>query len=286
MKPYRNITQIYNSALVEVAPGVRIRRPFPGPAGEGPDPFLLLDHFGPKAISPGDREAVPDHPHRGFEPITILFEGKVEHKDSMGNHSFITGGDVQWMTAGSGIIHAEYIGPENEAQGGTINGIQLWVNLPKKEKMTKPGYQNLRKADIPVVEWEKGRARVIAGSFLGTAGPAATFTPIRVLDVYLEAGGSFEAPVEPGFTATAYVVDGEAHFEGQRPAKTGRLAVYDKKGDFAAFSSPEGAHVLFLSGKPLYEPVVSYGPFVMNSRNEILQAVKDFESGKMGTINH
>jgi redox-sensitive bicupin YhaK (pirin superfamily) len=183
MGTYRNIAKLVKATEERVAPNLVVRRPLPAHDVDYIDPFLLLDHMGPRVIKAGEEGGVPDHPHRGFEPVTFLFEGVVEHKDSQGNHSKISDGDVQWMTAGSGIIHSERMAKELTEKGGTFHGVQLWVNLPAKDKMTKPSYQNIRSETIPVVEKEGIAIRVIAGELFDKKGPAKTHSPVLALHI-------------------------------------------------------------------------------------------------------
>lgn len=279
--PYRSLAKASNSAKVEVAPGIRIRRPFPGPAGTGLDPFLMLDHFGPKPLPTGKPERVPPHPHRGFEPVTILFEGAVEHRDSLGNRSVIKGGDVQWMTAGSGVIHSETLTGGKDA---TIHGIQLWVNLPRSQKMRKPTYRNYVAKNFPRIELPGGSLTLFAGKMLGKTGPIKSGTPVLLAEIKIEPGTKLDLPIPDAWNAGIYVIAGEMQLGEGRKAKEGWFLTYRNEGEAIQVEVAKASHLLLMAGKPLREPVVSHGPFVMNSKKEILDALRDFETGKMGSL--
>lgn len=250
-------------------------------------PFLLLDHAAPMHFDPASRpRGVGQHPHRGFETVTIVYQGEVEHRDSTGAGGRIGPGDVQWMTAGGGIVHEEFHSREFTARGGTIEMVQLWVNLPAKDKMTPPRYQTLLDAGIPSVELPggEGRVRVIAGNFGGQHGPALTFTPMNVWDVRIDQGGigRFEAP--EGHTLALVVLRGTVMINGNAVAREGQLVHLDREGGSVEIEANSDATVLWLSGEPIDEPVVGYGPFVMNSEAEIRQAITDFNEGRFGRI--
>lgn len=249
-------------------------------------PFLLLDYAGPVNFGPSQqRRGVGEHPHRGFETVTIVYSGEVEHKDSAGGGGSIGPGDVQWMTAGAGIVHQEYHGTEFAARGGPFEMIQLWVNLPAKDKMTQPRYQNITDAQIPRVDLAGGAGsiRVIAGTYDGQTGPAMTFSPVNLWDVRAKAGHRLEFRVPANETAALFVLKGAIQL-GDESIGEAELAVLERNGDSFEFEATEDATVLVLNGRPLEEPVVGYGPFVMNSDDEILQAVADFQAGKMGQV--
>jgi len=285
MKAYRNVAKIIRATEEQVAPNLAVRRPLPAQDLDYIDPFLLLDHMGPRVIRAGEEGGVPDHPHRGFEPVTFLFEGVVEHKDSQGNHSKISGGDVQWMTAGSGIIHSERMAKELTEKGGTFHGVQLWMNLPAKDKMTKPGYQNIRSETIPVVEREGVGIRVIAGEILGKKGPAKTHSPVLALHIKMEKDSEAEIPVNSDHNAFYYVLDGQVKLGKGQSAEPGQLVLFEREQGAIRIEASAKTGILFLAGKPLNEPVASYGPFVMSSQEEIRQAINDYRSGKMGRID-
>lgn len=247
-------------------------------------PFLLLDYGAPEEFAPsGQRRGVGEHPHRGFETVTIAYQGGVEHRDSAGNHGTIGPGDVQWMTAASGIVHEEWHEREFTRRGGTMEMAQLWVNLPAKHKMAAPAYQDIRSAQIPVVDVGTGSSvRVIAGEFRGTKGPARTFTPINVWDARLKAGGRVELDLPDGHTALLAVLRGKVSINGDESAGPAELAILERAGTRVVLEAGEDATVLVLSGEPIDEPVVGHGPFVMNTPDEIRQAFSDFHSGRLG----
>nr|WP_175803133.1 pirin family protein [Burkholderia anthina] len=248
-------------------------------------PFLLLDYAGPHHFTPThSRRGVGTHPHRGFETVTIVYDGEVEHRDSTGHGGIIGPGDVQWMTAGDGIIHEEYHSPAFAKAGGLLRSVQLWVDLPAKDKMRPAGYQGITATEIPDVELPggAGRARVIAGELFGTKGPARTFTPINVWDVWLnrEADATFTLP--KGHTAMLFVVSGDVTVNGAENASEAEMLLLSRDGDTVHLHSKGEATILVLTGEPLNEPIVGYGPFVMNSEAEIRQAIDDFNSGRFG----
>jgi quercetin 2,3-dioxygenase len=250
-------------------------------------PFLLLDYAAPYEFAPGDaRRGVGAHPHRGFETVTIVYEGELEHRDSSGGGGLIGPGDVQWMTAGRGIVHEEFHAPAFVRRGGTLHMVQLWVNLRAADKMAPPAYQTLLAQDIPVVALPKaaGRVHVIAGAFGERRGPARTFTPMHVWNVEAAAGATVELPVPDGHTTTFLVVQGRVEVAG-REANHGDLAVFARTGDAITFRAVERSRVLLLAGEPIDEPMVGHGPFVMNTFEEIRQAFDDYQSGRMGGLD-
>jgi hypothetical protein len=265
------------------APGLIVDRPFPGPELDHLDPFLMLDHFGPDVIAPGEQGGLNPHPHRGFETVTIMLEGALEHQDSQGNRGIIGPGDVQWMTAGRGVVHAEYREAEFARRGGRLQGIQLWVNLPRVHKMHEPRYQDLGAAHIPVVALERGRARVIAGTYRGVSGPARTFTDLAVLHLELDAGAQAQVPLAIGWTAGAYVIRGAVASNGERIGER-ELGAFSSQAGAVELTAQMPSEVLLLAGAPIGEPVVSWGPFVMNTREEIAQAQRDYALGRMGNL--
>jgi redox-sensitive bicupin YhaK (pirin superfamily) len=250
-------------------------------------PFLLLDYAGPVEFPPTrQRRGVGEHPHRGFETVTIVYSGEVEHRDSAGGGGIIAAGDVQWMTAAGGIVHEEFHGPEFAKSGGLFEVIQLWVNLPARDKLAPPGYQALSREQIPQVELAAGGGalRVIAGDYDGHAGPARTFTPMNIWDVRLRAGKRVEFTVPADYTTALFVLRGEIALAGGERVGEAQLAVLERAGERFAIEAGEDATVLVLNGQAIAEPVVGYGPFVMNSREEISQAIADYQSGRMGRI--
>jgi hypothetical protein len=248
-----------------------------------PSPFLLLDYAGPAEFAPATRpRGVGEHPHRGFETVTVVYQGEVAHRDSAGNSGRIGPGEVQWMTAASGVVHEEKHSPEFTRRGGTLEMIQLWVNLPARFKMRPPRYQTLLDAQIPAVELPGGSVRVIAGDFAGARGPAQTFTPINLWDLRLRAGESVELPLPEGHSAALLVLKGVASLEGSARAKHAEIAIFDPSGESIAVRAEEDLTALVLSGEPIHEPVVGYGPFVMNTEAEIDQAIADYQAGRFG----
>jgi redox-sensitive bicupin YhaK (pirin superfamily) len=269
-----------------VGDGFPVRSLFSYHEGSEFDPFLLLDYGGPYQFAPADSpRGVGEHPHRGFETVTIVYQGELAHRDSSGSHGSIGPGDVQWMTAAAGVVHEEFHSERFTREGGTLEMVQLWVNLPAKEKMSRPHYQAIVDSQIPQVTLPNGAGsvRVIAGEFLGTRGAAKTFTPINVWDVQLSAGGAAELRVPEGHTALMVVQSGNVTVNGQA-MKAVELALLDRNGEQISLRAEAAARVLMLSGQPLDEPVVGHGPFVMNSREEIQQAVVDYQAGRMGRL--
>ena len=257
--------------------GVPIRRGFPTPSVDLVNPFLLLDHMGPLTLRAGDTTGFPDHPHRGFETVTYLLEGQFQHKDSFGNRGLLGPGDVQWMTAGSGLVHSEMPGPDLVKTGGTLQGFQLWVNLPRKDKMTTPRYQELKAAEIPQASESGVEARVLTGESLGTRGAIDTRSPMLYVHLTIQPGASHTQSVPRSWNVFAY------HFRGPRE---GKLDIFARDGDEVTLKNDGAAvdDVLLIGGEPIEEPIARYGPFVMNTRDEIIQAMDDYRSGKMGEI--
>ncbi|MCA7989649.1 pirin family protein [Burkholderia cepacia] len=252
-------------------------------------PFLLLDYAGPATFEPGSASAprgVGQHPHRGFETVTIVYDGEVAHRDSTGAGGVIGPGDVQWMTAASGILHEEFHSEGFTKRGGPLEMVQLWVNLPARDKMGAPAYQTLLDADIPVVELPDGagRARIIAGELDGRRGPARTHTPIDVWDVRLVAGGHARFPVAEGRTLAVVVLSGTVQVNGETVAREAQFVQLGRDGSDVEIEANGDAKLLILSGEPIDEPVVGYGPFVMNSQAEIRTAIEDFNNGRFGQM--
>lgn len=248
-------------------------------------PFLLLDYGGPAEFTPtNERRGVGEHPHRGFETVTIVYDGEVEHRDSTGGGGTIGRGDVQWMTAASGVVHQEYHGAGFAKRGGRFEMIQLWINLAAKDKMAKPRYQNIPDASIPNLALENGGSvRVIAGAYDDAKGPAKTFSEMNVWDVTLNAGTNQVLPALDKHTTALFVLRGKLRTEAET-VSAGELAVFERSGADVEVYALEETRLLFLSGAPIEEPIVAYGPFVMNTRAEIQQAIVDYQSGRMGNI--
>jgi redox-sensitive bicupin YhaK (pirin superfamily) len=281
----RSVAQLVHATPQVEGEGMIVTRPFPTARLDQLDPFLLLDRLGPVAHGPGEARGAPDHPHRGFETVTYILDGAIEHEDSQGNRGRIGPGDVQWMTAGSGVIHSELPSEELLRDGGRLHGFQLWVNLPRRDKMMKPRYQELRAAEIPTATSADGKVTVtvIAGESLGTRATIDTRTPIMYLHVRIGEGGTFTQAIPETYNAFAFVINGEVT-SGDRTARENDLVVFDRNGDEVAFATKGGAELLLIGGVPLNEPVARYGPFVMNTAGEIRKAMMDYQSGHFGEI--
>lgn len=255
--------------------------------GRHVSPFLLADYAGPARFEPAEApRGVGEHPHRGFETVTIVYQGELEHRDSTGNGGRIGAGDVQWMTAGSGILHEEFHSHDFTRKGGTLEMVQLWVNLPARDKMTPPGYQTLLAKDIPVVELPDGAGtlRVIAGEYEGRRGAARTFTPVDVWDLRLHRDGRAELSLPDGHTAILLVLNGTVLVNGSEVARAANVVLLGREGSDVSIEANNEATVLLLSGRPIDEPVAWQGPFVMNTTDELRQAFVDFQSGRFGAM--
>jgi redox-sensitive bicupin YhaK (pirin superfamily) len=289
-RPVRSVTTAPQGLEGE---GFPVRRAFAGIAAAVLDPFIMMDQMGEVEYQPGEPKGTSWHPHRGFETVTYIVDGAFQHQDSHGGGGMITDGATQWMTAGGGILHIETPPAELVVSGGTFHGIQLWVNLPGKDKMTTPAYQNLDGSDVTLLSSADGGAllRVIAGEVAGHAGPGSTRTPISLVHASISPGAVLSLPWRPEFNALVYVLSGDGRVGAEgRPVHTGQTAVLGA-GDrltVRADDVQEGRHpnleVLLLGGEPIREPVAQYGPFVMNTREQLVQAVEDFQSGRFGQI--
>ncbi|MGN6346063.1 MAG: pirin family protein [Candidatus Nitrosocosmicus sp.] len=274
--------------------GFIVHRPFPSYSLSEFDPFLLLDEMGPMNLKPGEAKGAPDHPHRGFETVTYMLSGKFEHKDSRGNSGKLNPGDVQWMTTGSGVIHSEMPSKDFTNNGGRLHGLQLWINLPKKDKMSSPHYQDISSVKIPVVKMQdgKGSVRVIAGKAFDTQSVIDTKIPIVYLHFTLEPDSNeVIQPVPDTFNAFAYIISGEGHFgKDKTHAHRGQMVIFNTDGEDITIKADENTkeklEVLLIAGKPINEPIARYGPFVMNTKDEIYEAIRDYQSGRLGTISH
>jgi quercetin 2,3-dioxygenase len=283
----RETSRIVTAHRQREGAGFIVRRPFPTQGLDLVDPFLLLDEMGPVDYGPGEAVGAPDHPHRGFETITYMLEGQFEHEDSAGHKGVLRPGDVQWMTAGAGIVHSEMPSREIRDKGGRVHGFQIWVNLPAKLKMTRPRYQEVAGSEIPQAASADGRARVrvVAGEALGVNAVIDTYIPIVYQDWTLEAQADVTLALAREQQALAYVFQGSALVGNEGKAvREGQLALFGP-GDAVRLRGAEGGgRLLLLAGVPTGEPVARYGPFVMNTQEEIVQAVRDYQSGKMGEI--
>lgn len=271
-----------------VGDGFDVHGFFPhGPlTGERMSPFFLLDYNALTDFPPREEPfGVGPHPHRGFETVTIAYKGKVAHHDSRGNGGVIGEGDVQWMTAGSGLLHKEYHEQEYNRQGGPFQMVQLWVNLPAKDKMTEPKYQAITNVEMGRVALDQGGVvEIIAGAFAGVKGPAATFSPVHLYNLKMKKGERVELEFPEGYTTAILAMDGSATFNDSDSLSTNNLALFEREGKHITVDADEDNVLLVMSGEPLNEPIAQYGPFLMNTREEILQAMSDFQAGKFGNL--
>src|SRR2546422_60919 len=288
----RTVAGVVNSIETLEGGGFLVRRPFPQASFSEFDPFLLRDEMGPMEVAAGEAKGAPDHPHRGFETVTYLLSGDMEHKDSRGHAGRLRPGDVQWMTAGAGVVHSEMPSREFAREGGRMHGFQLWVNLPKRDKMMKPRYQEIPSSHIPkaISADSLVTVSVIAGEAMGQKAVIETHTPIIYLHYRIKPGGAVTQKVPGAYNAFAYIVEGEGLFgaEGEHAAD-GQMVLFAQDGDEVRIENPANAkatlEVLLIAGVPLNEPVARYGPFVMNTEAEIRQAIEDYRQGRMGEIN-
>lgn len=285
----KNILGIYNAPRTHwVGDGFPVRSLFSYQNhGKHLSPFLLFDYAGPTEFTPTEQpRGVGEHPHRGFETVTIVYKGEVAHRDSTGQGGVIGPGDVQWMTAGSGILHEEFHSQAFSHSGGILEMVQLWVNLPAKHKMTHPGYQAILNQDIPTAYLPNaaGTVRVIAGEFDGYTGPARTFSPMEVWDIRLLQGGIGKFTLPAGWSVAIAVLHGTISVNDRENAREAQLLVLDKDGQNLSIKAGSDAVLLLLSGKPINEPIAGHGPFVMNTTQEITQAIDAFNSGRFGLL--
>ncbi|NLU93832.1 pirin family protein [Chitinophaga sp. Ak27] len=289
MNTQKHVNQIVKAAAPHmVGDGFRVQSTLPGGTRSENNrisPFIMMDYAAPNYIPPSPRpRGVGEHPHKGFETVTIVYQGELEHRDSTGSHGFLYPGDVQWMTAAGGILHEEKYSEAFTKTGGKAEFAQLWVNLPKAFKNNPAGYQNLTKADIPVINiGAESYVRVIAGEYGDVKGAARTFSPLNVLDVRLKKGDAVTFSVPAYFNTAAVVFQGEVDINGQS-LKAVETALFEKEGTEIMLTALEDATVLVLSGEPIDEPIFAYGPFVMNTEEEIVAAINDFNAGKMGSL--
>lgn len=283
----REVASVLTSHRQREGAGFIVRRPFPSAHIEQVDPFLLIDEMGPVRYAPGEALGAPDHPHRGFETVSYILEGELDHEDSAGHRGRIEAGGVQWMTAGGGIIHSEEPSARLREQGGQLHGFQVWVNLPKHLKMTRPRYQELSPSALPTATSDDGLAhvKVIAGEALGARAVIATHTPIVFQDWSLQPGADVTLPLEASLNAMVYVFGGSVRVgEAGLHVQDGQLAQLGPGDAVRLRATDVVSRLLVLGGVPLNEPLARYGPFVMNERHELIQAVEDFQSGRMGEI--
>lgn len=287
--PGRPVARIVPSVSTIEGGGFEVYRPFPSPEADWFDPFLLLDEMAPNHHEPGEAVGAPDHPHRGFETVTYIIEGEVEHRDSAGNHGIIGPGDAQWMTAGDGVVHAEMPSERIQTEGGVGHGLQLWVNLPAALRRTTPRYQAITAGELAATSGPGWTAAVLAGSMLGVEGPAATHTPVGYARVTVQPGSTLRIPVPAGHTALVYSFAGRGLVGDDATAiTTNHLAVFERtEGDIVLAvdrAEPGPLDAIVLTGEPIDEPMVRYGPFVMNTVAELDEAIVDFQAGRMGSI--
>jgi redox-sensitive bicupin YhaK (pirin superfamily) len=275
-----------------VGDGFRVYNYIPGHGGDSSisqqrlSPFLLLDFNAEIDFGPSNRvRGVGVHPHKGFETVTIAYKGSVAHNDSAGNSGIINPGDVQWMTAGAGILHKEYHEQEFSKKGGPFEMVQLWVNLPKRDKLTAPHYQSITAAQMGKIELagDQGHVNVIAGTFNGVTGPTETYTPVNLFDLRLKKGGTVSTSLPAGHNTALLVVNGSADVNGQ-PAPEHSFVLFANEGEEITITASEDAVILLLSGEPLNEPIASYGPFVMNTQEEIVESIREVQAGKFGVL--
>ncbi len=280
----RNIEKIISAQKVNMG-GHIIDQPLPAPSAEMVDPFLLIHHW--ESTVPGGQRiqdvGVGPHPHRGFSPVTFVFKGEVEHRDSLNNIATVGPGGTQWMFAGRGITHSERFGKELAENGGDLEFIQFWVNAPSVHKMDAPFYKPISKEDTPLVENEKSKVWVVSGNYKGTKGAAPTNSPQLLLRAEINENGRLEIPVPQNFNALLYLLDGELEINGQKLMRKD-MAIFEKDGEAISILAKKETRFILLAGEPLNEPIESYGPFVMNNQTEVMQAIRDAQTGKMGVL--
>lgn len=288
MKSFKTITKVSNSPMVNMGP-IRLRQPIPNNGIENVDPFLLLHHYGPYAISAFNNPFdLGPHPHRGFEPITLLFKGEQFHRDSLGNEMVVKAGDVQWTTAGRGIVHAEAPTKEFVEKSGDLEGIQLWLNLPAAKKMMTPNYQHIKSEVMPVIENEDQSiaVKLVAGNQGGKTGAAITQTDINIFMIQTQGEGTMTLSVAENHNGALYLLEGEVLVNDAEILKfnENQMVIFGQKGTEIKFESKKQSNLIFISGAPFNEPIAQYGPYVMNTQTEILEAMRDYQMGKMGYL--
>ena len=289
VKSMKQIKYIRKAAPAHmVGDGFKVRTFISSAMWKDMSPFLMLDYIEPTSYLPTDHpRGVDVHPHKGFETVSILWEGALAHEDSSGGKGKLFAGDVQWMTAGAGILHKEFHEEEFSKKGGVLHGAQLWVNLPAKAKSTPPAYQDIRSNNIPEIQIanDKGKIRIIAGEMNGVKGPANTFTRINIFDAHAKADASFDLNVVDGDHTTILVLKVTVLINDDKIAREGEMLIFDNGGENIHIQTNNETHLLLLSGEPITEPVAAYGPFVMNTQQEIIEAIDDFNAGKFGHLN-
>jgi quercetin 2,3-dioxygenase len=288
---FRSVSRIINSIETTEGEGFVVHRSFPNNGLLDIDPFLLLDEIGPKDIAPGEAKGAPDHPHRGFETVTYMLEGKFEHRDSQGHAGKLGPGDVQWMTAGSGVVHSEMPEKEFARIGGRLHGFQLWVNLPRQDKFSKPHYQEIPSSRIPTVTNGDVTAKIIAGNALGTRAIIETRIPIIYVHFTLQPNARTVLAVPEEYNTFAYVVGGQGQFgtnNNQKEVHRSQMVIFENNGEQIEVKASRDTKfpldILLIGGTPINEPIARYGPFVMNTKEEVYQAIQDYRNGLMGYI--
>ena len=284
----RKVIEIKDCMKTFEGDGIPVTRAFPVPEMRELDPFLLFDHFGPINYEPGGATGVPAHPHCGFEAITYLLGGEVEHKDSWGGQAAIETGDIQWMTTGSGLIHSELVTDKFKNSGGVMQGLQIWVNLPQKYKKVKPWYQHIKKDDIPTIDdLNNVLIKVLVGEVKNVSSAVQTHSPVSIFDVQFSKPNLIDLDIPKNQTVMVYVIDGELKFDtDNKIARKGQMIYFDQSSDTINLTSisPSGSY-LVLSGEPINQPIVRYGPFITNTEGEMKQVMLEYQNGKMGTLN-
>ncbi|MCC3158061.1 pirin family protein [Hymenobacter sp. 15J16-1T3B] len=285
---FRRIFQVIDGVKKLVGDGFDVCSPMPGSRIRQLSPYLLIDHTGPMPVQPTDTPlGAHPHPHRGFETVTVVYQGYLAHRDTAGHQGHLGPGDVQWMTAGAGLLHEEMHEREFSRRGGTLELIQLWVNVPAKDKLAPANYQELPATAIPSVPvaGSPGRIRVIAGEYQGVQGPAHTFSPLILLDAHLPEGSATTLRLPAAYNVGLYVVKGDVLINEHRPAHTKQFVVFGWDAPDIRLSAAEDSIVLVLAGEPIVEPLATYGPFVMNTNEELMQAIDDYENGRLGSFD-
>lgn len=287
MKTFKSISYVWEGRPQQVGDGFVGQSMIPSQRFQDFSPFLMLDHHGPMQVKPSPvPKGVDEHPHRGIETVTVVFEGALQHRDSAGNKGTIFAGDVQWMSAASGLVHEEKHEINFSRKGGTLDFVQLWVNLPRAHKMEAPRYQELTAAQIPVVQInEQTKLRLISGELNVLKGPALTYTPVLLAEVIIEGSSEFELQLPENFNVAIHIAQGEISLNDTKGIKAKRIAKLSQQGEWISVATQGGVtRLLILGGEPINEPIASYGPFVMNTQAEIMQTLQDYQSGKMGFL--